>query len=179
MTQMKSNMIKIAYISFAIVAVCFTFVGFSCENAPKSGVFFKLERFSSIPMIRRVVTFSNDSNVTIYEPPNTKNPFTYSMSSEECDSLRTYCSAAPSFDTLYFDPKIRIPNPSAIIMEFTSNSVTKQVRISQYPHLPDGVLAVLTFAAKIESRGLNLMEKQGEEKKDQEREEKEQQQQEH
>lgn len=156
-------MLKKCNLSIMIVSVAtifFVFYGFACNTIPdKAEGFMTLKRFNSIPMIARTTVFSADGNVSIYDPPDTKAPFTFRMTTGECDSLKILSTAAPGFDTLYYNAKQHIPNPSVTILAFTGNGVTKSVRISQYPPLPPALSAILSCAGTIEARGLEMMQK--------------------
>ena len=126
--------------------------------------------------MNRKTVFSRNCNVTIYDPPNTDQPFIFPMTSSECDSLSQLLASAPPFDSVYYNANQHIPNPASTILEFTRNGVVRQVRISQYPPLPSALVAILSCAGTIELRGLNLMEKQEEERVGKQRMEQEQEQ---
>jgi hypothetical protein len=134
--------------------------GFECNSKTPDNSFFVLKRFSSIPPITRSTVFSQNCTASIYDPINTSNPFILAMTKEECDSLKTLCEGYESYDTLYTDTTMQIPNPSTIVLEFHANGAVKTVRIVQFPKIAEGLVPLLKYAGGIERRGLDIMDKQ-------------------
>jgi len=170
--------VKIIPFAFIAFTFCLSIFGFKCDGEAKAVGFFKLRRFSSIPLITREIIFSSDCTVALYDPANTKVPFVYSMTKSECDSLKAACSQSGFFDALYYDPTQHVHNPAGIDMEFLNGNSIKKVHITQFPNLPPGVSSVLACAGRIEARGLEMKMKKAEEdlqKKRKEEEEEKQQ----
>ncbi|HZV13588.1 MAG TPA: hypothetical protein VFA55_10265 [Candidatus Kapabacteria bacterium] len=149
---------KYLFLVLSLPAAMATF-GFACSKTPDNS-FFVLKRFSSIPPIVRSTVFSQDCTVSIHDPINTDNPFTFTMTSGECDSLKTFCEGYESYDSVYNDTTMHIPNPSSIVMEFHANGTVKTVRIIQFPKIANGLIPLLECASSIEQRGLDMMKKQ-------------------
>ncbi|HET7152616.1 MAG TPA: hypothetical protein VFJ29_02550 [Candidatus Kapabacteria bacterium] len=134
--------------------------GFDCSKTPDNS-FFVLKRFSSIPAVVRSVVFSSDCSASIHDPINTTTPYVYQMTSGECDSLKSFCQSYDSFDTLYNDTTMHIPNPSVIVMEFHANGeLVKSIRIVEFPKIANGLMPLLQCAGNIETRGLNMWKQQ-------------------
>lgn len=138
-----------------LILVAFAAFGFQCVGQTNT---FTIRRFSSIPPRNRYIVFSSDCGAVIHEPPNTPNPFSFTMAQSTCDSLEHLCEAYTTFDTLYFE-KGFVPNGSSMVLEFNRGGVVKTVHINNEPHLPPALHDLLEFAGRIEWTATDLMYK--------------------
>ncbi len=152
-TRLRSAVVPLlAIASFAVVL----FTGFQCAagEAPTLTV----RRFSSIPPIARHIIYRADGTATLLEPPNTKSPYAFSLSTQERDSLELLLADAPQWDSVYA-PTMVIPNPSHLYLDIPlAGGGARTIHIANFPTVPPHLQALLELTGRIEDRAEQAVE---------------------